>query len=51
MLVLISRAYPKSSLILIIAATVTTPKNDVSLISYIRNTFLHDPIQFPYQIL
>jgi|GEM_PF-6918974 len=39
------RAYPKTSFNLIIAANITTPKYDVSLISYIGNTFLHDSIQ------
>jgi len=39
------RAYPKSSFNLIIAAIITTPKYDVSLISYLGNTFLHDSIQ------
>jgi len=41
----IYRAYPKTSSNLIIAANITTPKYDVSLISYLGDTFLHDSIQ------
>ena len=40
-----SRAYPKTSCNLIIAATITTPRYDSSFISYLGNTFLHDSIQ------
>ena len=41
----INGAYPKTSCNLIIAANITTPKYDASLISYLGNTFLHDSIQ------
>jgi hypothetical protein len=41
----------QTSFNLIIAAKVTTPRYDVSLISYLRNTFLHDSTQLKNLLL
>lgn len=39
------RAYPRTWFNFTIVANITTPRYDISLISYIGNTFLYDSIQ------